>query len=288
MEELSGKVAVVTGAGSGMGKAFARRFAAEGMKVVLADVQVDALEGAVAELSDAGHEVLGVPTDVSGLRALRNLADQAVGTFGKVHLVCNNAGVEGYLDGALWEATDEDWAWTLDVNFWGVVNGVRTFLPLLLSHGEPGHLVNTASMTALTRAANMYSVTKHAVLALTEVLHAELRARGAPVGVSALCPGIIATRLFQGSRNRPRALRNRAEGPGARGGRELREQMHARLAQGMSPETVADKLLEAIRADRLYVLTDHDWDGAIRERSEDILAGRNPSPPGGASGGGGR
>jgi NAD(P)-dependent dehydrogenase (short-subunit alcohol dehydrogenase family) len=271
MREFGGKVAVVTGAGSGMGQAFARRFARERMKVVAADIQADALERTVGELTSGGFEVIGVQTDVAQLADIRRLADAALDAFGAVHVVCNNAGVEGYLDGAIWEATEKDWAWTMDVNFASVVHGVQVFVPLLLSHGEEGHVVNTASMTALTAGRSMYGISKHAVLALTEVLHADLRERGARIGVSALCPGIIATNLFHGSRNRPAALRNEAEAPDAAGGRATRERMHARLSAGMAPDVVAGKLIEAIRAGQLYVLTDHDWDDQIRERHAAIL-----------------
>ncbi|OMQ14569.1 hypothetical protein A7K94_0215710 [Modestobacter sp. VKM Ac-2676] len=210
MDEFTGRVAVVTGAGSGMGKAFALRFAAEGMHVVAADVQQDALDATVQELADAGAEVIGVRTDVSDAAAVHRLADAAAERFGAVHLLCNNAGVEGYLDGPIWAATDEDWAWTVDVNYWSVVHGIRAFVPGMLAHGEPAHVVNTCSMTSVVAASNMYGITKQAVLALTEVLAADLHARGAAIGVTALCPGIIATNLFRGSRNRPAACATRA------------------------------------------------------------------------------
>jgi len=275
MDELSGRVAVVTGAGSGMGKAFALRFGAEGMKVVAADIQDDALAATVASLSDDGHAALGVRTDVADPDSVRRLADAAYERFGAVHVLCNNAGVEGYLDGPIWAATPKDWEWTVGVNFWSVVHGVQTFVPRMLAAGEPGHVVNTCSMTSVVSAGNMYAITKHAVLALTEVLAGDLARRDAPIGVTALCPGIIATNLFRGSRNRPVSLReddNVADrDPDA--GLELRERMHATLASGTPPADVAALVVEAIRTGSRYLLTDHDWDDRIIARHESILAG---------------
>jgi NAD(P)-dependent dehydrogenase (short-subunit alcohol dehydrogenase family) len=282
VDELGGRVAVVTGAGSGMGKAFAFRLAAEGMKVVAADIQDDALAATVAELARDGHEVLGVRTDVAGADSVRRLADTAYERFGAVHVLCNNAGVEGYLDGPIWAATPKDWEWTVGVNFWSVVYGVREFVPRMLAAGEPGHVVNTCSMTSVVSAGNMYGITKHAVLALTEVLAADLAKRGAPIGVTALCPGIIATNLFRGSRNRPTALREddsqaaAGEPPAdrdTRAGLEMRERMHATLAAGMPPAQVAALVADAIRAGSPYLLTDHSWDDRIVQRHEAILAG---------------
>jgi NAD(P)-dependent dehydrogenase (short-subunit alcohol dehydrogenase family) len=279
MKEFAGRVAVVTGAGSGMGKAFAHRFAAEGMKVVAADIQEDALAATVEEIGSAGHEVTGVRTDVSDPESVRRLAGAAADRFGNVHLLCNNAGVEGYLDGPIWEATDKDWEWTVGVNFWSVVHGIRAFVPDMLAHGEPGHIVNTCSMTSVIAAPNMYGITKHGVLALTEVLAANLREREAPIGVTGLCPGTIATNLFHGSRNRPPELREDPEIEEARAqGRELRERMHATLSEGMPPAEVAAKLVDAIRGDALYLLTDHDWDEQIKKRHASILAGAVGSP----------
>lgn len=273
MRELAGKVAVVTGAGSGMGRAFARRLARERMKVAAADIDHNALQETVGGIRADGGEVIGVRTDVSDPAAIKLLADQTIAAFGSVHVLCNNAGVEGYLDGAIWEATDKDWTWTTDVNFWSVVHGIRTFVPLMLAHGEEAHIVNTASMTAVITPGNMYGITKHAVLALTEVLNADLRARDAKIGVTALCPGTIATNLFHGSRNRPANLRNAVETPGAKEGQELRERMHAVLAEGMSPDEVADKVVDAVRNNAPYLLTDHDWDERVIARHEAIMAG---------------
>jgi NAD(P)-dependent dehydrogenase (short-subunit alcohol dehydrogenase family) len=261
-----------------MGRAFALRFAAEGMKVVAADIQQDALDSIVAELSDGGTEVIGVPTDVSDPAAVTALAEAAGAHFGPVHLLCNNAGVEGYLDGAIWEATDKDWSWTFDVNYWSVVHGIRAFVPGMLAHGEPAHIVNTCSMTSVVAASNMYGITKQAVLALTEVLAADLAAREASIGLTALCPGIIATNLFHGSRNRPADLRNQAGTGGSDEGAELRERMHATLASGMPPSQVAELLVDAVRRNARYLLTDHDWDHLVRERTDAILAGAVGGP----------
>jgi NAD(P)-dependent dehydrogenase (short-subunit alcohol dehydrogenase family) len=271
VEEFAGKTAVVTGAGSGMGKAFALRWGAEGMNVVIGDIQQDALDGCVAELSGAGVPVLGLRTDVSKLSDIEALADAAEARFGPIHLVNNNAGVEGYLDGPIWEATAKDWDWTLSVNLMSVIYGVRTFVPRMLAHGEPGHVVNTCSMTSVIAAANMYGICKHAILALTEVLAADLKAAGAPIGATGLCPGIIATNLFHGSRNRPASLAN--ESGMSSSGAALRESMHATLSKGMAPSEVADKLVTAVRENALYLLTDHEWDSRVVARHEAIMAG---------------
>ena len=294
MEELAGRTAVITGAGSGMGKAFALRFAAEGMAIVAADIQPDALAATVAELTAAGHQVAGVATDVADPDSLHRLADAAYDRFDAVHLLCNNAGVEGYLDGPIWAATTKDWQWTVGVNFWSVVHGIQAFVPRMLAGGEPGHIVNTCSMTAVVSAGNMYSITKHAVLALTEVLALDLARREAPIGVTALCPGIIATNLFRGSRNRPASLQEDASDAArktgtpsdrdAQVGRETRDRMHAMLATGMPPAEVAAMLVGAVRAGTRYLLTDHDWDPRILERHSSIMAGAAGPPSPAASG----
>jgi NAD(P)-dependent dehydrogenase (short-subunit alcohol dehydrogenase family) len=271
VKEFAGKTAVVTGAGSGMGKAFAKRWGAEGMNVVIGDIQTDALDATVAELEAAGVPVLGLRTDVSKLSDIEALADAAEERFGKIHLVNNNAGVEGYLDGPIWQATAKDWDWTLSVNLMSVVYGIRTFVPRILAHGEDGHVVNTCSMTSVIAATNMYGICKHAILAMTEVLAADLAAAGANVGATGLCPGIIATNLFHGSRNRQPDLSNEA-GMSASGA-ELRDKMHATLSKGMPPSEVADLLVTAVKENKLYLLTDHEWDTRVIARHEAIMAG---------------
>jgi NAD(P)-dependent dehydrogenase (short-subunit alcohol dehydrogenase family) len=276
MQQFHDRVAVITGAASGMGRAFAERFAREGMKVVLADIEPTALDQAVGELRAQGYAALGVVTDVMRLEAVEHLARITLETYGKVHLVCNNAGVEGYLDGALWEASDKDWEWTFGVNFVGVVNGVRTFLPIMLAQDDEGYLVNTASATALVRGSNMYGITKHAVRALSETLYGQLKQHGARVGISVLCPGVVNTRLFAGERNRPAELRE-AAADGPRPSDAIRQAWFARAAEATSPAEVAEMLVQAIREERFYIYTDHEWDERMQAFCEDLLSGRNPT-----------
>jgi NAD(P)-dependent dehydrogenase (short-subunit alcohol dehydrogenase family) len=218
--------------------------------------------------------VLGLRTDVSRPADITALADAAQAAFGPVHLVHNNAGVEGYLDGPIWAATERDWEWTVGVNFWSVVHGIRTFVPRMLAHGQQAHIVNTCSMTSVVQATNMYGITKHATIALSEVLWSDLRRAGAPIGVTALCPGTIATNLFHGSRNRPSALTDEGGNISAEG-KELRDRMHLVLAGGMPPAEVADKVVAKVRAGAgpLYLLTDHEWDEQITARNDEISAG---------------
>jgi NAD(P)-dependent dehydrogenase (short-subunit alcohol dehydrogenase family) len=241
------------------------------MNVVIGDIQEDALAATVAELEAAGVPALGLRTDVSKLADIEALADAAEERFGKIHLVNNNAGVEGYLDGPIWEATAKDWDWTLSVNLMSVIYGIRTFVPRILAHGEPGHVINTCSMTSVIAATNMYGICKHAILAMTEVLAADLQRTGANVGATGLCPGIIATNLFHGSRNRPPTLAN--EGGMSSSGAALRDQMHATLSKGMPPSEVASLLVTAVRENKLYLLTDHEWDSRVVARHEAIMAG---------------
>ncbi|HLF70867.1 MAG TPA: SDR family NAD(P)-dependent oxidoreductase, partial [Dehalococcoidia bacterium] len=191
MRDLAGKTAVVTGAASGIGNAVATRFAAEGMKLVLADLDAPALDAAVATLRATGADVTGVRTNVSKLESVQALADAAVAAYGKVHVLHNNAGVLGPLTVPFWETTTQDWEWMMGVNYWSVVHGNRVFLPLMLAHGEEGHVVNTASAAGIAFASTIYGVTKHAVVALSQMLYFQLKAAEAKIGVSCLCPGVL-------------------------------------------------------------------------------------------------
>lgn len=279
MDTIEGKVAVVTGAASGIGRALALRCAAEGAAVVLADVEEAALGATAAEVAGAGAgtDVLAVPTDVSDGAAVDALRDAALDRFGAVHLVCNNAGVS--IGGALWDHPAEDWEWVLGANLWGVIHGVRAFTPTLLAQGE-GHIVNTASMAGLISPPFMgiYNVTKHAVVALSETLHAELAMAGRGVGVSVLCPGWVSTRIHEADRNRPGAAdRPPAEQAAAAGFRDL---VAGLITGGLDPDDVAGQVLDAVRADRFYVLTHPEWSSLITDRADRIVTAQ---PPAGAS-----
>ena len=283
MKEFRGRVAVVTGAASGIGRALAARFAAEGMKLVLADVERGALAAAARELEASGCETLAVETDVSRAEDVAALARRTLDTFGAVHVVCNNAGV--FTGGLSWEAPRSDYEWVLGVNLWGVIHGIRSFVPILLAQGGEGHIVNTASMAALTTLpyAGIYHMSKHAVLALSESLHHELALRGSQVRVSALCPELVATRIDASERNRPAPLRPEPGAAGEGPERELvRQAIIQGVARGTPPAKIANRVLDAIREQRFYVLSDDGWRRSSEVRSEDIRLGRNPTlaPPG--------
>ena len=279
MKDLGGKVAVVTGAASGIGKSLARRFAAEGMKVVLADVEEAPLAAAETELATEGAAVLAVRTDVADGAAVEALAEKAVERFGAVHVVCNNAGVGGRA-GPIWSLTSADWEWTLAVNLWGVVHGIRAFVPRLLAQGE-GHVVNTASLAGLGSPATMgpYVAAKHAVVAVSEVLARDLEVAASPVRVSVLCPAFVRTRIHESHRNRPEHL---APAPGSAdpakeaAGDAIRKAVEA----GTSPDDVASDVVDAIRSERFYVLPHPEVTLAmVKKRMEDILGGRYPRLP---------
>ncbi len=275
MKEFRGRVAVVTGAASGIGQALAASFAGEGMRVVLADIEPGALAAAERELKRAGCETLAVETDVSRAEQVEALARRTLDAFGAVHIVCNNAGV--FAGGLCWEAPLADYDWVLGVNMWGVIHGIRSFLPILLAQGGEGHLVNTASMAALTTLpyAGIYHMSKHAVLALSECLHHELVLRGSQVRVSALCPELVATRIDTAERNRPAHLRSEpAAGPE---GELVRQAIAAGVAKGIPPARIAERVLDAIREQRFYVLSEDSWRRSSEVRCEDVRLGRNPT-----------
>jgi NAD(P)-dependent dehydrogenase (short-subunit alcohol dehydrogenase family) len=280
VKEFHDKVAVVTGAASGIGRALADRFAAEGMRVVLADVEADALVRAEAELRAAGATVLAVRTDVRQASEVEALAEKTLAAFGAVHVVCNNAGVGGG-GKCCWEYTLADWEWTLGVNLWGVIHGVRTFVPIMLDQGTEGHVVNTASMAGLTTVPywGSYSVSKHGVVILSEILARDLTQIGAPVRVSVLCPGPVRTNIWSSVRNRPLSLANPegSETAWAQARSTYERVRNAVNAEGIPPAEIADHVVAAIRANKFYILPHPEGKEGIRVRMEGILEERNPA-----------
>jgi NAD(P)-dependent dehydrogenase (short-subunit alcohol dehydrogenase family) len=273
VRDFEGRIAVVTGGASGIGYAMAERFAREGMKVVIGDIQADALEEAEGKLRAAGAEVLAVETDVAQPAAVEHLRDRALDAFGAVHVVCNNAGVVA--QGTVWETTLPDWEWILGVNLWGVINGIRTFVPVLLEQ-EEAHIVNTASIAGvMTGLLNSYSVTKQAVVGLSESLYFGLQARGADnVGVSVLCPGWVRTRIVDADRNRPAGAGSPAELSPA--GAAATQMLRHLVESGTDPAEIAGQVVVAIQERRFYVLTHPEMAGAVTARYEDILSGGPP------------
>jgi NAD(P)-dependent dehydrogenase (short-subunit alcohol dehydrogenase family) len=278
MRDFTGKVAVVTGAASGIGLGLATRFAQEGMRVVLADIEESALNDAVSTLRRGGFEVIGVRTDVSDADSVQALADQTLKKYGHVHVLCNNAGVGGGF-GKIWESSLKDWQWALNVNLWGVIHGVHRFVPIMLDQGEDGHVVNTASVAGLVPGSRVYSVTKHAVVALSEALYHNLRQIDAPIGASVLCPGLIDTQIMFAYRNRPAHLHN-AENELATSREVARGERIHNLAEelGMPPAEVAARVVDGIRTQQFYILTHDQFDPIIRTRMDDILERRIPAP----------
>jgi NAD(P)-dependent dehydrogenase (short-subunit alcohol dehydrogenase family) len=285
MREFAGKVAVVTGAASGIGRALASRFASLDMKVVMADVELATLREAASGLEAEGREVLTVQADVSQADSMSALAESALDAFGSVDVLCNNAGV--FAGGLSWEAPPSDYEWVFGVNVWGVVNGLRAFVPRMLAQGSEGHIVITASMAALTTApfSGPYNMSKAAVFSLSETLYLEMQSRGGPIGVSVVCPELVDTAIARADRNRPEHLMRKA-GEGESPERDLVEAAIGQATQtGLDPSVLADRTFEAIRERRLYVLAaDGDpWRTACNNRLDDLRAARNPSStvPGG-------
>lgn len=283
MKQFEGKVAVITGGASGFGKEFARIGASLGMKLVLADVQEDALDEAVAEFKAQGIPVIGLRCDVSRAEDVQALADATMTAFGEVHLLFNNAGVGA--GGLLWENTQKDWDWVLGVNLHGVIHGVRIFTPLMLAAAakDPGyqaHIVNTASMAGLLNppAMGVYNVSKHAVVALSESLYQDLSLVTEQVHCSVLCPYFVPTGIAQSHRNRPAGLANDA--PPTRS--QLVSQALSDKAVGsgkVSAADVAQLTFDAIRDDTFYIYSHPQALETVRQRMEDIVGQRNPSDP---------
>ncbi|MDH5290205.1 MAG: SDR family NAD(P)-dependent oxidoreductase [Acidimicrobiia bacterium] len=279
MEDLQGRTAVVTGAASGMGLAFAEAFLREGMQVVAADVEVPALaraEGQLAAIRGPGA-VLAVRTDVSDPASVAALRDAALARFGRVNVVCNNAGVGGVRN-PIGRLDLSDWRWVLGVNLWGVIHGCEAFAPHLLEHGD-GHIVNTASIAGHVSLPFMapYNVSKHGVVTLSETLLHELAHAGSSVGVSVLCPGFVATNLIDADRNRPEHLVHPLSGPEDAAARE-RERAAGRelLAQKKPPAEVAQLVVDAVKANQFWIFTDEQFAPVVAERHRSIESATNP------------
>lgn len=257
MEDMKDKVAVITGGASGIGLSMAEAFGSKGARIVLGDIEQGALGRAVEHLSGRGVEAIGVVADVAQYDQVQALADAALQRFGKVHIVCNNAGVS--ITGPTWAMSLDDWRWVYDVNVWGVVHGMKAFVPILLRQGEGGHVVNTASLASFNGNGDHapYCSSKFAVLGMSQSLYSEMKALRTGVGVHVVCPGMVATRIHQSWRNRP-------EGDAAWSDREFANEAFVKGSEvfqgrGLSPDVIAASTVEAIRDDRFYVFSGDNW-----------------------------
>lgn len=279
MQIASGQVAVITGAGSGIGRGLARAAASRGMRVVATDVEQPTLDETVAQLqNEFGAEAIGVRTDVSNADEVEKLADIAFGEFGQVNLLCNNAGV--FSGGLLWERSLADWQWVMGVNVYGIVNAINSFVPRLLAADQPAHIVNTASMGGLVTGAysGPYFTSKFAAVGLSDCLAQDLRTTGKPIGVSVLVPSLINTNIGTSGRNRPERFIDRQHEKGEDA--IFVEQMLAdSTAAGMSPDEVAELVFDAVNNDRFWIPTKPSYHDQIRERYDDMQQLRLPTPP---------
>ena len=278
MQDFEGKVAVITGGASGLGLAMAQRFGAAGMKVVIGDIETGALADAEASLEAAGVEVIGRRTDVAQSGDLEALADAAYERFGAVHILANNAGVGGS-PGAMWELSEADWRWVIDVDLWSVIHGVRAFVPRMISGGEEGHVINTASVAGLISGAvgGPYTVAKFGVVALSEQLYFELGRAEHPIGVSVLCPGFVNTRIYDSGRNRQESYGQSANEQSPER-EEMREALEAMRETMIQPETIGDRVFDAVVENQLYIVepgSDTVFE-AIQSRLDHVSDRSNP------------
>lgn len=280
MKDLHDKVAVVTGAASGIGEALARQFARQGMKLVLADIEEAALLEVEKELRKADTPVVAVKTDVSRKASVFRLADEAFNAFGNVHVVCNNAGVSGGL-GHIWEIPDQDWDWVMAVNLYGVLYGMQAFVPRMIANNEEGLILNTTSVVGLTTGTtSVYGVTKHVVSRMTEGLHYDLQAAGSKLKAALLVPGATATNILYADRNRPEELLVPMEEDKRTAVIERRQKRHEQLQDiGMAPDELGKLVIQAIQDDTFYIIADPERTRhSVRLRMEGILDGTGPKP----------
>lgn len=264
MKNFEGKVAVVTGAASGIGRAIAERFAQEGMSVVLADFEADALQATERDFRLREFDVLAVLADVSRRESVQQLQQRTLERYGAVHVLVNNAGVADTQRVPIWDEPLSDFDWVLGINLWGVIHGLRAFVPGMIQHGQPGHIVNTASVAGLIPGRGIYGLSKHGVVALTEALYQDLADAGSNLHASVLCPPFVKTRIFDSARNRP--------------GVTTFESLSTPdiLQRALEPEAIADAVFQGIRDEQLFIIPHSEFDTVISDRAERIVARQNP------------
>jgi len=280
MKDFKGKTAVITGGASGIGRAMGELFLSNGMQVVLADIEQDALDRTVSELSAIGP-CIGVVTDVSKAQDVQALADKTIDTYGGIHIACNNAGV--FAGGLLWEESLADFRWQMDVNVWGVIHGIRTFVPIMKAQDADCHVVNTASMAAVTAMpySGIYHMTKHAVLAMSESLYHELSFHAPKVKVSVLCPEAINTGISNSERNRPEVYSGDGNIVETEERLMVSQALNDSVSAGIGPEVMAQRVLDGIIEERFYLFSNEAWRNAANVRLDDVREARNPTlaPP---------
>lgn len=276
MIEFKDKVAIITGAASGIGLAIAKRCAKEGVKVVLADIDETSLIEAEEELKSFKADLLSVVCDVSKEKDIQLLAKKTIESFGKIDLLFNNAGVS--TGGLLWENTVEDWKWVLGVNLFGVINSIKTFVPIMLKQNNECHIINTSSIAGLTAAPgnSIYSVSKHGIVNISETLYYELKLAKSQIDVSVVCPGFVKTRLIDAERNRPKEFKS-SESIQSPHKQMINQMFNKGVLNGIAPEKVVERIFEGIKAKKFYVFTDEECKLMIKQRKEDILNENNPT-----------
>ena len=279
---LMGKTAVITGAANGIGLAIAERLLNAGMRVVIADIDPNSLDKQVSRLKSEGYLVEGKVTDVTSESSVRELAEFTISKFGNIHILCNNAGIGGGAadDKSLWEASISDWKWVLDINVWGVIHGIRVFTPLMLAHGEEGHIINTASKAGLIFGTSLYSTSKHTVIALTEALYAQLKQVNSKLAVSVLCPGAVNTNLNSNS-NRIRPVDTKSDENSNLSNQDKSIQsknfmstyqstVQTRMAAGKEPSEIAEMLMQGLGNGDFYIMPSRLEDAVVDERYKNI------------------
>ena len=273
MKDFKDKICVITGAASGVGAGLARAFAAEGMKLVISDIEADRLAGVAKELEESGAEVLAVPTDVTKKAQVAALADQTFERFGAVHVLCNNAGVTGS-SVPIWETPDEDWDWIMTVNLRGILNGIQCFVPRMIAQDAEGIVMNTCSFVGLsTGSSSVYGISKHAITRLTEGLHYDLKEAEAKLRAVLLAPGAVASDFGIAERNRPKELKLKLDEAEEQERAGRRQRIHNWLSEnGMPPDEVAKIALDGIRQGRFYIFTNaEEAESRVKKRMKGIL-----------------